>query len=260
LVEGDGESILLPQLAKLLGRPLEDYGVSIITCDNSGSWKRFARLFLRKDTSSNHLPIKVCALRDLDLWPDCAEENDGNEYGFKDHKAKEKGKIGNEGYWLKNYSVEEIEQRRKDHKYGLERNNVKVLISNDWTLEYCLAKHGLFDECYEAINGNKDDIGNITGDVENKATYVQSKVSKTNFPYMLVDILERELSKDIETEKSGLTSDQDCEAEASAINRAERAFSIKLKNKLPSYIVEAIEHVTKPIEDEAAEVSDDVSL
>ena len=44
-VEGDGENILMPVIARLLGRPLENYGVSIVKYDNSGSWKRFAKLF-----------------------------------------------------------------------------------------------------------------------------------------------------------------------------------------------------------------------
>tara|TARA_R110000868_G_scaffold104557_9_gene287989 strand:+ start:10983 stop:12497 length:1515 start_codon:yes stop_codon:yes gene_type:complete len=100
-VEGDAENILLPEIARLLGRPLENYGVSIVKCDNAGSWKRFAKLFLRqgKDGEPDAWPsTKVCALRDIDLWPACAEEKaDGsNPYGFIERKEPNaQGRGGN---------------------------------------------------------------------------------------------------------------------------------------------------------------------
>src|SRR5690606_27122102 len=143
-VEGDGENILLPEIARLLGRPLENYGVSIVKYDNSGSWKRFARLFLRKDkdnisNKNEWNPTKVCVLRDLDLWPDCAEEIEGNLHGFKKPNNR------NKSYWLRN--CEDLEKLKEQHIDGLNRQNVTVKISDDWTFEYCLAKHGLFSEC-----------------------------------------------------------------------------------------------------------------
>ena len=100
-VEGDAENILLPEIARLLGRPLENFGVSIVKCDNAGSWKRFAKLFLRqgKDREADAWPpTKVCALRDLDLWPTCAEEKaDGsNPHGFlKRKEPNAQGRGGN---------------------------------------------------------------------------------------------------------------------------------------------------------------------
>ncbi len=238
LVEGDGENILLPHLARLLGKPLEDYGVSIVKCDNSGSWKRFARLFLRKDNPHNPLPIKVSVLRDLDLWPNCAEDVEGNEYGFKDYKKKNGRKKGNEEYWLRNCD-EGIDKRIESLRDDLHRQNVNVQISNDWTLEYCLAKHGLFEECYEALNGSKDDIGSIIGSDDEKATYIQSKVEKTAFPYKLIEILERQKVDYINSKIS--QEAQDVEARRQS---AEQEFSTQLENRLPSYIVDSIKHVT----------------
>ncbi len=133
-VEGDGENILLPEIARLLGRPLENYGVSVIKYDNSGSWKRFARLFLRKDkdgSSEEWNPTQVCVLRDLDLWPDCAEEksDESNPYGFKKPNTR------NQSYWRRNCTDEAL--RVTGHIEGLNRQNIKVKISNDWTFEYC---------------------------------------------------------------------------------------------------------------------------
>lgn len=250
LVEGDGENILLPAIARLLGRPLENYGVSIVKYDNSGSWKRFARLFLRtgKDDKSereNWNPIKVCVLRDLDLWPDCAEEKDdgSNPYGFK--KLTEK----NQRYWHRN--CDDPEQRKVDHRDGLSRQNILVKISDDWTFEYCLAKYGLFDECYEAIKGSKEGINSVVGTNEEKATYILANTSKTDFAYNLSEILSAQLKNNVSDAVAALGVEQrsDTVVCAAASASARYKFAVELKNKLPPYIVEAIEYVTASIDD-----------
>lgn len=245
-VEGDGENILLPGIARLLGKPLEDYGVSIIKYDNSGSWKRFARLFLRKNKDeipSEWNPTKVCVLRDLDLWPDCAEEKDDGStpYGFKKPTAK------NQSYWHRNCT--DKSQRITSHIDGLERQNVKVKISDDWTFEYCLAKHGLFDECCEVLNITGDNKPAENVSVDEKATFILSKISKTDFAYDMADFLEKQRADKVETAIGALQDDQKNNPDIISRTRQEAsdAFALALKAKLPEYIVEAIEYVTSPI-------------
>lgn len=249
-VEGDGENILLPAIARLLGRPLENYGVSIVKYDNSGSWKRFARLFLRpgKDDKAeieNWNPIKVCVLRDLDLWPDCAEEKDdeSSRYGFKKSSKR------NQRYWHRN--CKDQEQRKVEHIDSLSRQNVLVKISDDWTFEYCLAKYGLFDECYEAINGSKEGIDGVVGTDDEKSTYILSNASKTDFAYNLSEILAAQLRNKVSDAVAALGEEQggDPTVRAAATASARYEFALELKSKLPPYIVEAIEHVTAPIDD-----------
>lgn len=257
-VEGDAENILLPEIARLLGRPLENYGVSIVKYDNSGSWKRFAKLFLRpgKDDDSGAWPsTRVCILRDLDLWPDCAEEKDdgSNQYGFKKQNNR------NQRYWRRNCADE---QQRKDELIdGLNRQNVSAKISDDWTFEFCLSKYGLFEECYEAIQGSREGIENIVGDDTEKATYIQSKVSKTDFAYDLSRILADQLGDSVRVDIDALSDEgkKDQDACEKATNSANLAFAIALKAKLPPYIVEAIEYVTASIagDVENAEVAGD---
>lgn len=252
-VEGDAENILLPEIARLLGRPLENYGVSIVKYDNSGSWKRFAKLFLRpgKDDDSEAWPsTRVCILRDLDLWPDCAEEKDdgSNQYGFKKQSNR------NQRYWRRNCADE---QQRKDELIdGLNRQNVSAKISDDWTFEFCLSKYGLFEECYEAIHGSREGIENIVGGDSEKATYIQSKVSKTDFAYNLSRILASQLEDSIRGNIEVLTDEEkkDQDACEKATNSANLAFAIALKEKLPPYIVEAIEYVTVSIAGDAQNV------
>lgn len=242
-VEGDGENILLPQVARLLGRPLENYGVSIIKYDNSGSWKRFARLFLRKDkdgVSSDWYPTKVCVLRDLDLWPDCAEEKDDGStpYGFKKPTTK------NQNYWHRNCT--DKNQRITSHIDGLERQNVKVKISDDWTFEYCLAKYGLFEECCSALKILDTEKPNETVAINEKATFVLSRVSKTDFAYDMADLLEKQRADRIEIAINALSTEDKNNPET--VNKVRQKvcdeFAVELKAKLPPYIVEAIEYVT----------------
>lgn len=224
-VEGDAENILLPTIAKILGRPLEDYGVSIVKYGNSGSWKRFARIFLRKgkdDFQEEYVPTKIAVLRDLDLWPDCAEKSDANKYGFKSKKPR------NAKYWAANCT--DIEEHRNSLIDGLSRQNISVNIADDWTFEYCLAKHGLFDECFEAVKST-DDKALITGSEDERATYIQCNADKTDFAYEMAGILERDYAGGPD----------------------------ELRAKLPPYIVSAIEHVTKPFEGNQPEEIDATS-
>ena len=249
-VEGDSESILLPEIARLLGRPLENYGVSIVKYDNCGSWKRFAKLFLRSgkdDNTEAWYPSKVCVLRDLDLWPDCAEEKDdgSNQYGFKKPCNR------NRRYWRKNCA--DVQKRKDDYIGGLNRQNVIVKISDDWTFEFCLAKYGLFDECYEAINGSQDGKAEIVGTDDDKATYVLREASKTDFAYDLSVILQEQLDKKVAEVVAALGGEaerKNGDSRDAAVAQAKLQYSIELKSKLPNYIVEAVEQMTAPIDDE----------
>ncbi|MCF8324400.1 MAG: AAA family ATPase, partial [Leadbetterella sp.] len=243
-VEGDGENILLPKIARLLGKPLEDYGVSIIKYDNSGSWKRFARLFLRKNKNGDSTawnPTKVCVLRDLDLWPDCAEEKEdkSNLYGFI------KETTGNKNYWLRNKDLDQI---RIKHIADLERQNIKVKISDDWTFEYCLAKYGLYKECCQALKVSDQDMPDESKSDDEKATFILSKVSKTDFAYDMADILEKQFYDKIQKAKEKLSPEEQKNLAIvnESVEKASEEYALELKDKLPTYIVEAIEYVTSP--------------
>ena len=256
-VEGESENILLPEIARLLGRPLEDYGVSIVKCDNAGSWKRFVKLFLRhgKDEQPDNWPhTKVCVLRDLDLWPLCAEERaDGaNRFGFLERKEPNAlGRGGNLGYWEEADAerlVRQIGARKQQHKeengVSFERQRVKVCISDRWTFEFCLARYGLFPECCAALG-----VAEIEGADDEKATYIQGQVDKTDFAYDLADTLRSLLNAKIAEAVAGVEARGD-ERESllrEAKERARADYAASLKRRLPPYIVEAIEHVTAPI-------------
>lgn len=239
LVEGDAENILLPTIAKLIGRNLEDHGVSIVKYDNNGSWKRFARVFLRQgmnERPEEWHPTKVAILRDLDLWPDCAEESDHNRYGFKSRKDR------NQSYWRSN--CDDVNERVVTIVDGLNRQNIRVFVSNDWTLEFCLAKFGLFSECFEALNGRVPTDIEVPEDLNERGTLVLSQVSKTDFAYKLALVLEDQRTHKRQEAVLALGENSERSQREAAIAEANERYAAELREKLPSYIVEAIDYVT----------------
>lgn len=64
IVEGDSENTLIPNIAKLIDRPLDRYGVSIVNV-GSKAYRRYAKIFIRnKEPKFN---IKVAIISDLDI-------------------------------------------------------------------------------------------------------------------------------------------------------------------------------------------------
>jgi putative ATP-dependent endonuclease of OLD family len=226
LVEGDGENILLPTIAKLLGRPLEDYGVSIVNVGNL-AYKRYAKIYRKKVVDEQPFPIKVACITDLDIWPDKAEKKPDNAIGFKEKKQPnpDEGKRGNLNRWVSYYDNKPKELKaRKDTKCEQDGENVKTFISEEWTFEYCLAKSGLAKELYCSVKGSEDGFEDLRDDLEEKAIQIYGMIEKmssgkTLSTYKLADIL-------------------------STVYQGDPA---NLKNKLPEYIVKAIEYVTEPI-------------
>ncbi|MCK4819571.1 hypothetical protein KA005_27635, partial [bacterium] len=92
-----------------------------------------------------------------------------------------------------------------------------------------------------------------------KATYVLSKVSKTDFAYDLSGILQDQLNKKVLDAIAALGDDARGNIEAcnAAAEHAKLEFATELKSKLPPYIVEAIEHMTALIDDAEPEEEQD---
>jgi putative ATP-dependent endonuclease of the OLD family len=229
IVEGDGESILLPTLAKLLGRDLVDYGVSIVNVGSVGL-ARYAKIFKRKNFDDcgedSWIPVKVACLRDLDLWPDKAEDKLENKpFGFKQKKEpNSSGRGGNLRYWRGEYTPQDL-ANYESNKKDIEGQNVKVCLSDDWTFEYALAFRGLALEVYQAANGNTDGFDELPDEEEERAITIYKMVEegklKTKVAYDLISVI---------TE-----------------NYQDKSQGSRLKEKLPRYILDAIEYVTEPL-------------
>lgn len=224
LVEGVAEVMLLPKIAELLERSLEDYGVSLVNV-NGLSRKRYAKIYRSNSFSESpqSLPIKVACVTDLDLWPDEAEDTGNNNYGFKEKKQpSDNGQGGNLIYWLNELTDQQI-QEKKDKKQEFDGELVKSFISDDWTFEFCLAKYGLGEEVYEAINGNTDNYDDLNANNQIRAVQLYSAIEskgdgKSEVSYSLATILSKF-----------------------------EGHPQELKAKLPPYIIQAIEYVTEPL-------------
>lgn len=237
IVEGDAENILLPTIAELLGRPLENYGVSIINIGNT-AYARYAKIFMRKNMDAEPdkwLTTPVACIRDLDLWPEKADKAVPPGIGFKNLKD------GNKRYWVKRttdgkeFGTNPVEKAKRlenfisdeddDQEAEINTQKAKVFVSDEWTFEYCLAHSPLAPFVYEALKGSQEGFDALPDDEEEKAIAIYGMIektsgAKTDVAYNLATILEREFSGEGKREE--------------------------LKGQLPKYILDALEYVTEP--------------
>jgi putative ATP-dependent endonuclease of the OLD family len=160
---------------------------------------------------------------------------------------KENGKGGNEARWIDFYTPETL-QTFKDNRRKLRGQNVEVELSDEWTLEYCLASGSLYELVYEALNGDTDDIGTLPGNPEERAIYlyglIESQSQKTYVAYRLVSLLKKRFTP--ERSAAPPNEDEDVVAEREQDFQLRKAqLQQELREKLPPYIVRAIDYVTQ---------------
>ena len=174
-------------------------------------------------------------MSDLDLWPDKAEYRVDNPIGFKEKKAPdlESKKKGNLQYWLSTYEGDdEGLNDRIAKKLEFDGGNVKTFISDEWTFEFCLAKYGLAKELYVAVTGGEEGFSDLAEDDEEKAIQI----------YQL-----------LESQSSGKS---DASYSMAVALSSYKDKPDELKDKLPPYIIKAIEYVTEPFDVNAEERND----
>jgi putative ATP-dependent endonuclease of OLD family len=131
VVEGDAENLLLPVLAKKVGRPFAKYGVSIVNV-GSRALSRYARIFQR--TEGKGPDVRVACVTDLDLVPADAI--------YAKRKAEEGGDDASES------------PSPADRTAALKRGDghpLTTFVSPHWTLEHDLARCGLAREVHRAV-------------------------------------------------------------------------------------------------------------
>ena len=231
MVEGDGENILLPTIAELLDRPLENYGVSVVNI-GSTAFARYAKIFQRKgldkDTCEDkYLPVKVACIRDLDLWPEKARKSDNNPLGFKEWKDK------NQRKWLSYYKDKPQELKKyKDKIEAIKGQRVKVYVSDVWTFEYSLALNGLAKEVHYAKTKSTENFNALPKNSEEKAIEVYRLIEKSKAKTEVAYQLAKNLKKEYTGKKELLIK------------------------KLPQYIIDAIGYVTESIKIESTNNED----
>lgn len=221
LVEGDSEALLLPTLAELIGRPLTKYGVSIVNVGHVGFF-RYARIFQR--TNGDKLPIPVAYIRDRDIPPDDA----------KDHYKKTD----------KDYTVDdrkELERKYGEHGGGC----VKGCVAEHWTFEYNLAFTELGRYVHAAVSlAKKCKDTNKPVPVGSDACAIIEEAFREYSEWTSNGTTDKDIAwciyEPLAKKQAGKPQTAQCLAQILP-NRKNTEYYRKV---LPSYLVDAIDHVT----------------
>lgn len=246
VVEGDAEAILLPSLARRLGKDLTKHGVSIINVGGVGL-RRYSKIMQRKDTSKGEISVPTACITDMDVMPDCAPEI----LGLKNVKGSVwPDKADRRWRAVKDFGTtpSEIEDGLKAHREKRSDSDgqcVRTFVADHWTLEYDLALKGLAKEvhhaAYLAINEERIDEG---------------KETKTS-------LLKKAQTAFDKIQAIHATDEAQCSAVYKLFKRASKAIAAQhlidlidqrfvdrtldatgLRGVLPTYVVHAIEYAT----------------
>lgn len=172
VVEGDAEELLLPTIARLIGRDLTKQGVSIVNV-GSTALKRYTRIFQRSKaemgTGKNQLlDIPVASLSDRDIMPDGAPEQLGIVDSPEDPKwksKKRKWRTENDPLFVENSQIEgddqsKISAAKEQIDAKLRSDDAQLVVtfpSDFWTFEYDLVRSGLGKQVFTAAFLAKND-------------------------------------------------------------------------------------------------------
>ena len=244
IVEGDGENILLPTLARLIGRDFTEHGVSLVNVGHTGL-RRFARIFQRSEPERDGvIDLPVACIADLDVMPDCApaiigKVKEGDAWPSKDQRQ-----------WRAkcDFAEDELTARRETIREKASGQNVESFVADEWTLEYDLAYAGLGEHVWVAAQlARKDDQINAgtkdRDDVEIEATQAFAELVAQGLQKNEVASRVYALFTKGTAASKAVVAQYLAERLENLIAKGELA-SEALKASLPAYLVAAIEHVT----------------
>lgn len=150
IVEGDAENILLPVIARLLGRDFHHHGVSVVNVGGVGLG-RYARVFMRDDEAKDGvINIPVACITDMDVMPDNAPWIVGKLEAGQPVPVRPPSK---RQWRIKgDFPGEQLEQRRAERKAKASGQKVETFVADEWTLEYDLAFCGLGKHVHRAAS------------------------------------------------------------------------------------------------------------
>lgn len=242
VVEGDGENIILPALAKALGRSFSKYGVSVVSVGHRGLF-RYSRIFQRND--ERKIPIRVACVADRDVPPAAARDY------VPLPATPEDGKLA-----AKKFADEFSPQELAEIEAGLKERDgepVVTFVSPSWTLEHDLALGGLRQLVHRAIRlarRAKNSGAPLTKEVvvqvrtkadEELAAWIAENLSAAQIAAKIYHPLFLKWASKAET----------AQYLADELERSNLS-PMELVARLPAYLVKAIEYVTAPFEIEEA--------
>jgi len=237
IVEGPGEALLLPTIAKLLGYSFTDYGTSLVDVRSTGL-RRYAKIFQRKDQSKS-LDINVACITDRDIMPNCAPGICINEkYTLDDKTWPEKVKRAwrTEG----DFTEKEAEAHLKKIKERADGQGVRTFVAEHWTLEYDLAYEGLQNkDMKEVLINSLIKVSYVDKNRTSKKTELVNNLNKyqtieEKASYFYSYFISKKASKADFAQQFAI------ELENSYIGKTD-----EFKKVIPDYLVSAIEYATK---------------
>lgn len=216
IVEGDGEALLLPALARKLGKPLGKHGVSIVNVGHRGLF-RYSRIFQRSDNT--RMPINVALIPDRDIPPD----------GAKTLVAPRP----TESDWNLSIKAEYLAHLKEDSG-----GSVEAFVSEQWTLEFDLASKAEFAAwMHQAVqlakgraNKTREEI--IAEANDEIAGWIRTKNIEEIAVEIYTPLFKRQVSKAQTAEQLARILD-------------ELPIDTDFASKMPSYLVSAINFVTE---------------
>lgn len=153
IVEGAGEALLLPTIARAIGLDLAEHGVSIVNVGHTGL-RRFSRIFQKADEAKPHIDIPVSCIADFDVMPDAAPEMLGMVKSDDDEAWKNKKRRwrARRDYVDDNGDPEPGLAARRETLAADDDQYVKTFVADYWTLEYDLARSGLAKAVHQAAS------------------------------------------------------------------------------------------------------------
>lgn len=209
LVEGDAENILVPTIARLIGKDLTAHGISVVGVGGT-TFLRYCGIFRRKE-GKGRLKLPVAVITDLDVKPE-------NELAGKAAATQQ-----------------------KEAKYN--GQSVKTFVSPHWTLEYCLAlSPNLRQIVFEAIKSagrEMTDDGYTGKNVDDNWTTFSDNLSDTALAKKIYELLGKggkNISKVITAQYMAKSLEEKLE---------DKVFVAEVKkDESVKYIIQAINHVT----------------
>jgi len=244
IVEGDGENILLPTLARLIGCDFDEHGVSVVNVGHTGL-RRFARIFQRSEPDRDGvINVLVACIADLDVMPDCAPAiigrvKEGEEWPDKQQR-----------HWRakSDFTEEELAARREMIREKASGQKVESFVADEWTLEYDLAYAGLAEDVWVAAHLARNDSQINAGSKDRDVVATEAREA---FGVLVAQgPQEDELAAKIyalfttgAAASKAVAAQYLSERLENRIAQGELAAET-LKASLPAYLVAAIEHVT----------------
>lgn len=253
IVEGDAENILLPVIAKLLGRDFHLYGTSIVNVGGTGLG-RYARIFMRRNLGQDGmLNIPVACVTDMDVMPDCAPWIVG-----KLNKGEQIPDISqSKRRWRvkQDFPGNKLDERRNNIKEKASGQRVETFVANQWTLEFDLAYYGLAKEVFIAamLALNDEKINTDKIHPQKVILRVRSELKKIDLESDFSVKASQIYAKFEIKEASKSIAAQYLAEILEFLFKTERMTAEKLQKSLPPYVVKAIEHVTKPFPNESTQ-------